>query len=62
VRKVLSGTGRVIVQRDAERAVKVLVYVPLDVARDSRFPFQDSAAVRVSLDGHNNLIVQQKKP
>lgn len=57
---MLTGEGRVIVQRDADRPTKVLVYVPLDVARDSQFPFQESTAVNVSLVDGDRLIIEAK--
>jgi hypothetical protein len=60
---VLSGEGRIIVQRDEDRAVKVLVYVPIDVARDSQFPFQDSGPVNVRVDSKDGtLIVGESNP
>lgn len=54
---VLRGEGRVIVQREADRAVKVLVYIPLDVARDSQFPFQDSGPVNVRVESKEGTLI-----
>jgi len=50
VSSVLSGEGRIIVQSEANKPVKVLVYVPLEVARDSQFPFHNSGPVNVWVD------------
>jgi len=50
---VLKGKCRVIVQ-DGGSPKKVLIYVPLDIARDSQFPFKknEDASITVSpLDG-----------
>jgi hypothetical protein len=57
---MLSGAGRIIVQREDDRAVKVLVYVPIDVARDSQFPFQDSGPVNVRVES-KGLVVEATK-
>jgi len=38
---VLEGECRIIVQGDG-KVKKVLIYVPLDIARDSQFPFTET--------------------
>lgn len=59
---MLSGVGRVIVQGEAGKMAKVLVYVPLDVAKDSQFPFQDSGPVNVWVDpSGGKLIIEPLK-
>lgn len=44
-------------QREDDRAVKVLVYVPIDVARDSQFPFQDSGPVNVRVESKDGTLI-----
>lgn len=51
-----------IVQGEAGKLAKVLVYVPLDVAKDSQFPFQDSCSVNVWVDpSGGKLIIEPAK-
>jgi len=38
---MLSGQGRLIVQGDADRPSRAFIYLPVEVARDSQFPFKD---------------------
>lgn len=49
---MLTGLGRIIVQRDPSggRKRKVVAYIPLDIANDSQFPFQDNTEVSVSVE------------
>lgn len=49
-------------QGEAAKPAKVLVYVPLDVARDSQFPFRDSGPVNVWVDSvGGKLIIEAAK-
>ena len=38
---MLSGEGRLIVQGDIDRPTRAFIYLPVEVARDSQFPFKD---------------------
>ena len=53
---MLTGLGRVIVQKsDTGKISKVLIYVPTDVAKDSQFPYEESAEAKVTV-GKNGVI------
>jgi hypothetical protein len=54
---VLEGKGRLIVQEAKGRVARVLVYLPIDVARDSKFPFH-AGPVTVRIEDHG-LVVKQ---
>jgi len=44
---MLEGEGRIIVQGQPERPTKLFVYVPVEIARDSQFPFRRSGPVSI---------------
>lgn len=47
---MLSGQGRLIVQGDVDRPSRAFIYLPVEVARDSQFPFKGNCQVQVSVD------------
>lgn len=52
-----------IVQGEVGKPAKVLVYVPLDVAKDSQFPFRGSGPVNVWVDSAGGkLIIEPATP
>lgn len=38
---MLAGQGRLIVQGDVDRPTRAFIYLPVEVARDSQFPFKE---------------------
>ena len=50
---MLSGQGRLIVQGDVDRPSRAFIYLPVEVARDSQFPFKGNCQVHVSVDLQN---------
>jgi hypothetical protein len=58
----LEGVCRIIVQ-DSPRPRKVLIYVPLEIARDSQFPYRstDTAHIKVEPDGTITIRKMQHK-
>jgi hypothetical protein len=49
---MLSGLGRIIVQKDSSgmRKRKVVAYIPLEIANDSQFPFEENTEVTVNVE------------
>ncbi len=47
---MLSGQGRLIVQGEADRPARAFIYLPVEVARDSQFPFKGNCQVQVSVN------------
>jgi hypothetical protein len=58
---VLTAKGKIIRQgEDKERPSRTVIYVPVDVARDSSFPFSEDTQVRVTIEpGKRQLIVSE---
>ena len=56
---MLKGIGRIIIQ-DGERPKKVLVYIPQDIAKDSQFPFTESAVVNIVVDAENKRLIIER--
>ena len=57
---VNEGRGRLFRRKDG----KYLLYVPLDLAEDSMFPFKTETSVRVKISfkiGENKLIIEEWK-
>ncbi len=48
---MLAGQGRLIVQGDDDRPSRAFIYLPVEVARDSQFPFKEgNCQVQVEID------------
>jgi hypothetical protein len=48
---MLVGQGRLIVQGDVDRPSRAFIYLPVEVARDSQFPFKEgNCQVQVEVD------------
>jgi hypothetical protein len=57
---MLEGEGRIIVQGEADRPTKLFVYVPVEIARDSQFPFHGSGPVSIRVDlKAQSLVVEE---
>jgi len=54
---MLEGEGRVIVQGEPERPAKLFIYVPVEIARDSQFPFRKTGPVFIRVDSDARQIV-----
>ena len=54
---MLSGQGRLIVQGEPDRPARAFIYLPVDVARDSQFPFVGTCQVDVLIDLKENGLV-----
>ncbi len=54
---MLEGEGRIILQGEPERPTKLFVYVPVEIARDSQFPFRRPGPVLVRIDPRNRQLI-----
>jgi hypothetical protein len=58
---LLSAQGKIIRQgEDKTRPTRTVIYVPVDVARDSSFPFSDDAKVVVTIDQENHRLIVEE--
>lgn len=58
---MLTATGKVIRQgEDKERPVRTIIYIPVDVARDSSFPFPRDTRVKVEIDAESRRLIISK--
>ena len=61
--RMIRGKGRFVnrpgVSKDKEYP-KYFIYVPIEVARDSSFPFKEGDEVEVTIEPKNNRIVIEK--
>jgi hypothetical protein len=60
---MLSGVGSLVVRGDEAKPEKVFIYVPIEIARDSAFPFEKGEAlnIRVELGERPRMIVEASK-
>jgi len=56
---VLKGRCRIIIQ-DGELPKKVLIYIPLDIAKDSQFPFKKSENASIEVSPQEGRIIIEK--
>lgn len=54
----LEGTCRIIVQ-NGPRPKKVLIYIPLELARDSQFPFKKTTVARIRVTPEGSIMIQR---
>jgi len=53
---VLEGKCRIIIQ-NGNRPKKVLVYIPLEIARDSQFPYKKSCEAQINVKPDGTIII-----
>lgn len=61
--KMIRGKGRVVNRPGYSKGKeypKYFVYIPIEVARDSAFPFQEGDEVEVIVDMENNRLIVEK--
>jgi len=56
----LEGTCRIIIQ-NGSRPRKVLVYIPLEIARDSQFPFRKTATAHIKVTAEGKIEIQKSE-
>jgi hypothetical protein len=54
----LEGTCRIIVQ-NSNRPRKVLIYVPLEIARDSQFPYKSTSEAHIKVEPNGTITVKR---
>jgi len=61
---MIEGEGKFInrpTQTGGKTYDKFFVYVPIEVARDSAFPFKTNARLRIKIDVDNKKLIIEKK-
>ena len=60
---MLTGLGRIIVQRDPSgtRKRKVVAYFPLEIANDSQFPFEKNTEVNIKVEPNGKVTILPKE-
>jgi len=54
---MLKGKCRIIVQKRGDNISKVLIYIPLDIARDSQFPYKENTTANLEVTPSENKIL-----
>jgi len=57
---VLEGKCRIIIQ-DGDRPKKALIYIPLEIARDSQFPYKKSCEMRIKVKPDGTISITPLK-
>jgi ABC-type Mn2+/Zn2+ transport system ATPase subunit len=57
-----SSKGRIVFQKNAKAKIsRCFIYIPIDISRDSQFPYTENEYVSVIYDPKTKLIIVEKQ-